>query len=156
MSKQTADNPQVIVFPPAIYAGTLIAGLVIHFLFPIYLLPQRTAAFSGAAAILLAALIAISAISAMRRAKTAVNPGLPTTAIVSGGIFSLSRNPIYVSLTLLYLGVALLFNALVPVLLLPPLLCVVQTGIIKREESYLERKFGEEYPRYKARVRCWL
>lgn len=156
MSKLTADNPQVIAFPPALYAGTLLAGLVIHFFFPIYFLPRLTATILGVAVILIAAFIAISAIITMRRADTAVNPGLPTTAIVSTGIFCLSRNPIYVAFTLLYLGIALLFNASVPVLLLPPLLIVVQTGIIKREESYLERKFGDEYLRYKARVRRWL
>ena len=156
MSKQTPDNPQVIIFPPALYAGTLLAGLVIDFFFPIRLLPRWTTILSGAAAITIAVLIAISAISRMRRAKTAVNPALPTTAIVCGGIFGLSRNPIYVAFTLLSLGIALLFNALVLQLLLPPLLFVVQNGIIKREEIYLERKFGDEYLRYKVRVRRWL
>lgn len=156
MSKSTADNPAVIVFPPALYAVTLIAGLVIHFLFPIHFLPRPVSTWLGIAAILVAFSIAFSAIRTMRQAKTAVNPALPTTAIVSSGIFAFSRNPIYVSFTLLYLGIALLFDSLLLVLLLVPLLVIVQTGIIKREESYLERKFGDEYLNYKQRVRRWL
>lgn len=92
----------------------------------------------------------------MRRASTAVNPSLPTTAIVSGGVFGLSRNPIYLSFTLLYCGIALLFNGLWAFLFLPPLIAVVHTGVIMREENYLEQKFGDEYLRYKARVRRWI
>lgn len=156
MSKSIVDNPGVIAFPPALYAGTLFAGLLLHLLFPIYLLPRSVAIVLGAAIIFVAGLIAISAIRAMRRASTAVNPSLPTTAIVSGGVFAFSRNPIYLSFTLLYCGIALLFNSLWAFLFLPPLIAVVHTGVIKREENYLEQKFGDEYLRYKARVRRWI
>lgn len=57
---------------------------------------------------------------------------------------------------MLYVGIALLFNALWALLLLLPLIVVVQNGLIKREEHYLEQKFGDEYLRYKAGVRRWL
>jgi protein-S-isoprenylcysteine O-methyltransferase Ste14 len=92
----------------------------------------------------------------MRRAGTNIKPSQPTTAIVQTGPFRFSRNPLYISLTLFYLGVCLMFNALWPLLLLPPLLVVVQRGIIYREERYLEAKFGEEYRDYRRRVRRWL
>jgi len=143
----------VIAFPPALYAGTLFAGLLLYFLFPIYLLPRSVAIALGAAIIFVASLIAILAIRAMCRASTAVNPSLPTTAIVSGGVFGFSRNPIYLSFTLLYCGIALLFNAFWAFLFLLPLIAVMHTGVIQREENYLEQKFGDEYLRYKARVR---
>jgi protein-S-isoprenylcysteine O-methyltransferase Ste14 len=80
----------------------------------------------------------------------------PTTAIVTKGPFRYSRNPLYVSLTLLYLGVALIINVLWIVLLVVPVLVVMQRGVIGREEAYLERKFGEKYLSYKARVRRWV
>ena len=92
----------------------------------------------------------------MNHAQTAVNPAMSTTAIVSDGVFSFSRNPIYLSLTMLYVGIGLLFNALWALLLLLPLIVVVQNGVIKREEKYLEQKFGDEYLRYKASVRRWV
>jgi protein-S-isoprenylcysteine O-methyltransferase Ste14 len=156
MSKITTDNPQVIAFPPALYAVTLIAGLIIQYFFPVHFLPRPVAILTGIAAIMIAVLIAISAINSMRRARTAVNPNLPTTAIVTGGIFKFSRNPIYLAFTLLYLGIALIFDSLWAILFLLPLLFVVQNGIIKREEIYLEHKFGDEYFKYKSSVRRWL
>lgn len=156
MSEETVDNPGVIAFPPALFAGTLALGLLLHFIFPINLLPRSLSIASGVVLLVGAALISISAFRAMHRAQTAVNPSRPTTAIVSSGAFSFSRNPLYLSLTMLYVGIALLFNALWALLLLLPLIVVVQNGVIKREEHYLEQKFGDEYLRYKASVRRWV
>jgi protein-S-isoprenylcysteine O-methyltransferase Ste14 len=156
MSEEILDNPGVIAFPPALYTGTLLVGLVLSFVFPIDFLPRSISLILGAIAIIGAGSIAISAFRAMRLAQTAVNPSQPTTAIVSDGVFSWSRNPIYLSLTLLYSAIALLLGSLWALLLLLPLLFVVQIGIVKREEIYLERKFGDEYLRYKASVRRWL
>ena len=156
MLEETVDNPGVIAFPPALFAGTLAIGLLLHFIFPVAFLPQMIAIASGVIVLVGAALIAVSAFRAMRRAQTAVNPSLPTTAIVSDGAFGFSRNPIYLSLTLLYIGIALLFDALWALLLLLPLIVVVQNGVIKREERYLEQKFGDEYLHYKASVRRWV
>ena len=156
MSEETVDNPGVIAFPPALFAGTLVIGLLLHFIFPVTFLPRLIAIASGVVVLVGAALIAISAFRAMHQAQTAVDPSRPTTAIVSDGAFGFSRNPIYLSLTMLYVGIALLFNALWALLLLLPLVVVVQTGVIEREEHYLERKFGDEYLRYKASVRRWV
>jgi protein-S-isoprenylcysteine O-methyltransferase Ste14 len=129
---------------------------LLHFIFPVAFLPRLIAIASGILVLVCAALIAVSAFRTMCRAQTAVNPTLPTTAIVSDGAFSFSRNPIYVSLTLLYVGISLLFNAPWGLLLLLPLIVVVQEGVIKREEHYLEQKFGDEYLRYKTSVRRWI
>jgi protein-S-isoprenylcysteine O-methyltransferase Ste14 len=156
MSQETADNPGVIAFPPALFAGTLAIGIVLQFLFPVTFLPRSISIGSGMVVLIGAAAIAISAFRAMNLAQTAVNPSQPTTAIVSDGVFSWSRNPIYLSLTLLYIAIALLFNAPWALLLLLPLLAIVQIGIVGREEIYLERKFGDEYLRYKASVRRWI
>lgn len=156
MNEKMSDNPGVIAFPPVLYAGTLLIGLLLSFVFPIGFLPQSPALVVGALAIICAGLIVISAFRAMKRAHTAINPSQPTTAIVSDEVFSLSRNPIYLSLTLLYIGITLLFNALWALLLLLPLLVIMQIGVVEREEIYLERKFGDEYLRYKARVRRWV
>ncbi len=156
MPEETVDNPRVIAFPPALFAGTLTIGLLLQSIFPVPLLPRLIAIASSVVILVGAALVAISAFRAMRRAQTAVNPSQPTTAIVSNGAFSFSRNPIYLSLTLLYIGISLLFNALWGLLLLLPLMIVVQNGVINREEHYLEQKFGDEYLRYKTSVRRWI
>ena len=92
----------------------------------------------------------------MHRHQTSPLPERPTTAIVSDGPFRISRNPIYLGFTCITLGCALWLNALWVLLVLVPVLFVVQYGVIRREERYLEGKFGGQYLEYKARVRRWL
>jgi protein-S-isoprenylcysteine O-methyltransferase Ste14 len=62
----------------------------------------------------------------------------------------------YLGMVVQYVGLALLFNSLWAIALLPLALVVVHLTVIKREEWYLEQKFGEEYRAYKARVRRWI
>ncbi len=92
----------------------------------------------------------------MKRAQTNVDPRKPTTAIVAEGPYRYTRNPLYVGMTLIYAGISALANALPPVLLLPAVFAVMRRGVIEREERYLERKFGDEYLRYKGQVRRWI
>ena len=100
--------------------------------------------------------LAIVTLRALSRAHTPVDPLKPTTALVTEGPFRYSRNPIYVALTLLYVGVALLINALGILLLVVPALVMLRYGVIAREEAYLTRKFGDAYRQYTAQVRRWL
>ena len=92
----------------------------------------------------------------MRDAGTPANPYKPVSNVVTEGPFRYTRNPAYLSMAMIYTGIAALANALWAMLLLPGALLVIQRGVIEREERYLERKFGEEYLRYKARVRRWI
>lgn len=92
----------------------------------------------------------------MESAGTNVNPSLPATTLVMTGPYAFSRNPMYVARTCLYLGLGLMVNALGILLALVPLLLVMHYGVIKREECYLEAKFGEAYRQYRSRVRRWL
>ena len=156
MNQQISDNAEVIAFPPALYAVTLLIGLVLNFVFPVSFLTRSVSLLLAAIAVISAGWISASAFRAMNRAQTAVDPAKPTTAIVSDGVFRLTRNPLYLSLTLLYIGISFIFSALWALLLLLPLLVIVHIGVIKREEIYLERKFGDEYRQYKAQVRRWL
>lgn len=89
---------------------------------------------------------AITTLRALSRAHTPVDPMKPTAALVTEGPFRYSRNPIYLALTLLYLGVVFFVNALWILLLVVPALVMLGYGVIAREEAYLARKFGEAYP----------
>jgi protein-S-isoprenylcysteine O-methyltransferase Ste14 len=80
----------------------------------------------------------------------------PVSSLIQDGPFRYSRNPGYLSLTMLYAGIAVARNALWAILALPLVLYVIQREVIEREERYLERSFGEEYLNYKARVRRWV
>jgi protein-S-isoprenylcysteine O-methyltransferase Ste14 len=90
-----------------------------------------------------------------RRAGTDVRPDQPTTALVTDGIYRYSRNPLYIAQALIYAGIALAADSLWALALLVPTLIVIRYGVIAREEAYLERKFSDDYRRYKTAVRRW-
>ncbi len=92
----------------------------------------------------------------MLAAETNINPFKPTTAIVSSGPFRFTRNPLYLSVTLIYLGLTLAVNTWWAFLLLGPVLLFIHFGVVLREERYLERRFGESYREYRLRVRRYL
>jgi protein-S-isoprenylcysteine O-methyltransferase Ste14 len=152
----TPDRANVIAFPPLLFGGTLVVGVLLRFLFPTPLLPNQTALLIGAAVVLIGLPILLLAFRQMIRNKTTIHPAGTTTTIVSNGLYAYTRNPMYLALTLLYIGVSIMTNAYWGLLLLVPLLILVQKGIIEREEHYLTQKFGEEYIRYRSRVRRWL
>src|SRR5580704_8862327 len=83
-------------------------------------------------------------------------PALPTTALVVDGIYRQTRNPLYLGTTLIYLGLGVAAGSLWAIVLVVPLLWVINVGVVAREERYLERKFGDAYRAYKARVRRWI
>ena len=95
-------------------------------------------------------------IRTMRGADTTLDVNKPVSTLVQDGPFRYSRNPGYLSLVMLYAGIAILGNALWAILFLPLLVLITQRELIEREERYLERTFGEEYLAYKRRVRRWL
>ena len=156
MQADGPDNADVIALPPLIYGAALAIGLVLHVIYPIAFLPQGLAVWVGLALIVVSIVIVGSALRAMARAKTPFHFRKPTTALVTDGAFRYSRNPMYVSLTLLYLGIASLVNTLWLVLLLVPLMVVIQRGVVRREERYLEGKFGEDYGQYTRQVCRWI
>ena len=146
----------MLVWPPVLYGGAFLLGLVLHWLVPLARLPGLPARLAGAVCLVVGAGVAHSGEKVMHRAGTNIRPDLPTTALVTEGPFRFTRNPLYVGVTLMYAGVALLIPALWPLLLLIPVLLVMRWGVIAREERYLERKFGEPYRTYLGRVRRWF
>jgi protein-S-isoprenylcysteine O-methyltransferase Ste14 len=150
------DNPGVVAPPPLIYAGALALGLVANKLYPMAFLPRAVSRVLGLPLIFGGLAIGLLGFREMRRAETNVDPYKPATAIVTEGPYRFTRNPLYVGMTLVYSGITALFNAFPAAMLLPLALAVMRGGVIEREERYLERKFGDEYLAYKARVRRWL
>jgi len=146
----------VVMHPPVLYGGALIAGLLIDALTPLHmgLGPWR---FGPAIALGLTGLAAGGAAALrFRRAGTPIPTNRPTSTLVVEGPYRWSRNPIYLGLTALYAAIALAANAPVTLALLAPILIVMHYGMIRCEERYLEARFGEAYHRFRARTRRWL
>jgi protein-S-isoprenylcysteine O-methyltransferase Ste14 len=79
-----------------------------------------------------------------------------TRALTFEGPYRFTRNPMYLGLALLLAGLAGIGNALWPLLAVIPVVAIIRTQVIAREETYLENRFGEEYRAYRGRVRRWL
>ncbi len=92
----------------------------------------------------------------MVRAGTNVPPHKPTLAIVTSGPFRFTRNPLYLGGSTAYIGLAVALNLAWPLILFAPLMLLLHWGIVRREESYLEAKFGDVYLAYKSSVRRWV
>jgi protein-S-isoprenylcysteine O-methyltransferase Ste14 len=149
------DIAGVVAPPPVIYAVALLAGFGLDALLPSLNLPGEVAWPVGAVLVVSGVLLLGSFLRAFRRARTPVDPWSPTTTVVTTGPYRLTRNPAYLGFTLLYAGIAALAAPWAYVTLVPALV-VMDRMVIAREERYLQRRFGEEYQRYKERTRRWL
>lgn len=141
--------------PPFIYLIAILAGLVLHFAWPIRFVPSLARPF-GALIAVIAVTLFIWSIKTFRSAGTPVPGNQPTTTIVKIGPYRFSRNPIYLAFSMFQTGIALAVNDAWVLVTLLPALSVMSFVVIPREERYLEARFGEEYAAYKASVRRWL
>jgi protein-S-isoprenylcysteine O-methyltransferase Ste14 len=153
------DHADVVIKPPILFGGALLLGALLTWLFPLG--PGLAAANATALAAglgLAAAGFALVVLSARRfaRAGTSVIPTEPSTALVTAGPYAITRNPIYIGFVLAYFGLAIVLTSVWMLVLLIPVLVVLQRGVVEREEAYLERKFGDVYRKYRARVPRWL
>ena len=152
-------HPGVRFPPPLLFVLGLGAGWLLHRARPLLLLPADFRAVGvvlGWTGILLWAGLTGWAMATFRRARTAIFPNRPATGVVREGPYRFTRNPMYLALVLLYVGVSLLMNSGWALLLLPLVLALLYVSVIRREERYLTAAFGAEYEAYRTRVRRWL
>jgi protein-S-isoprenylcysteine O-methyltransferase Ste14 len=150
------DLPGVVAPPPLIYLGGLGVGFLLEALLPGGSFPDHLGHVLGAVSLLFGIALVSWWASSFRRADTPMPPYEETTALVTDGPFRLTRNPGYLSFTLIYLAVALLADAPWVLAPLALVLVVVDRGVIAREERYLERLFGADYVALKRRTRRWI
>ena len=153
------DNPGVRFPPPLLFVIAMLAGWLLNRQWPLLIAAEgRSMAQLAAGGILVVAALALAfwAISTFRRWKTAVIPRRAATRIVQDGPFAYTRNPMYVGMTTLTIGVSLLFNTWWVLLMLPLVLTVLVLTVVRREEAYLTDAFPDDYRAYCARVRRWI
>jgi len=157
---ETGMAPEVanlgIMRPPFVYLGAIALGLLLHFARPVRLVSRAVSGALGGIAVLVAAALFLSAVRTFRTAGTPVPGNRPTTTIIRTGPYRYSRNPIYLSFSLLQLGVAFWVNSRWLLVTLMPAVALMSFVVIPREEHYLENRFPSDYLPYKASVRRWL
>lgn len=152
------DHPGVVAPPPLIFGGVLLLMLAFDLLVggPDFKLPTNPQMTTGLILVLAGFVMIMIAAFQFRLAKTNIEPWKPTIAIITSGLYRISRNPIYLGLAILYLGLSLLSDRLLTLAGFPLALAIIHYGVILREEHYLEVKFGQVYRDYKARTRRWI
>ncbi len=159
MSAGQKDVPAVIARPPLIVLCTVIAAFVLDYFFPQGHM-ARTASglryLSAGAALLCGLVLLGSAANEMRKEGTNIPTWEPSLALVTGGIYARSRNPIYLAFIILLIGVGLLLSSDWLFLLLIPFVLVMHFGVIRREEEYLFARFGASYAAYVKQVPRYL
>ncbi|MBA4761421.1 isoprenylcysteine carboxylmethyltransferase family protein [Sphingomonas sp.] len=159
MTEPKSDIPGVIAPPPLIFLGYLIAGIALEYLV------VRTQGLDMPGSlrwtvvtlfVLAGAGLIIAAMMRFRIAGTPAPPWQPTTAFVAQGVYRWTRNPMYLGMTLIYIGLTVAANAPVAIWLFVPLILTMHYGVIVREERYMADKFGVAYVNYAHSVPRWL
>lgn len=151
-----ADAPRFRLWPPVALGLPLLAGIVLTAAVgdPFELPEWRLAA----GAVLMTAVVFWNGwcLVLLRRHRTALLPGGSTVVILDEGPFGLSRNPLYLGLTALTIGLALWWPSSWALVFVPVGFSLLWWGAVVPEEHYLASKFGDEYRAYRARVRRWI
>ena len=153
------SSPGVHFPPPFLFFG----GVLLGWFLDRYWRPLPLSSGVGAAvgrigvfALVVGVGLAVWGMLTFRRARTAIVPNQSASQLVTSGPYRFTRNPMYVGLTIAYVGVAAMLNSAWLLILLPVVLIVLIKLVITREELYLIDAFGEHYTAYRARVRRWL
>ncbi|MEM7246375.1 MAG: isoprenylcysteine carboxylmethyltransferase family protein [Acidobacteriota bacterium] len=150
-------GPGVFIPPPLLFMVTVGAALGIHAKKPWPLPLPRNVEVVGGYVLLFGALVLLFwGIKTFQSARTTINPNRAADALVTNGPFTFSRNPLYVAMVVLCLGLALLIGTWWVVVLLPLPILVVRLWVIASEEAHLRAEFGEDYEAYCRRVRRWI
>ena len=142
--------------PPLVFLIFLLAAYGVQHFWPIGIGISSGFKYIGVGVIMLGVCIVILASLSFKRAKTNIEPWKPTTKIISTGIYAYSRNPIYVGFFLILIGIGIFLNSFWILISFIPSAVLIYYIAIKKEEVYLEKKFGEEYIHYKNKVRRWV
>lgn len=152
------DNPGVYIPPPLIYVVVFLAAIFIQKKISIddSIFHSQIVKIAGLLFLIISLVFMVTSLRQFFISKNTLIPIKPASSLQTNGVYSITRNPMYVSLALVYLGISCFVGNWWNVILFPSLLLIVQEYIIKREEKYLVRRFGQEYIVYKTKVRRWL
>ena len=153
-----APGPRVRIPPPILFAAGFVLGVLMSRRWPVNAPWGHVAWVRNAGLPLVGCglVLVATGIITFRRARTSVLPHHPARVLVTSGIYRFTRNPIYVGMTIAYLGGVLATGAMWALVLLPLVLLLLFALVIRAEERYLRERFPVEYADYWRRVRRWI
>jgi protein-S-isoprenylcysteine O-methyltransferase Ste14 len=144
------------VLPPVYFLVAVVTMTGLHFLAPFRTILHPPLTYPGTLLIIIGFSVVIWAATAFGRFGTPIKPFEESTHLVTGGMYRATRNPMYLGMVVILLGIAVLFGTISPLIPIPFFVWLIQTNFIRHEEAALERTFGVEYMEYKRSVRRWL
>ncbi len=152
------DAPRVRFPPPLAFLGAVMIGWALDRWVTGWRLPLADAVRWPISGVLIVMGLALAgpALLAFRRARENPEPWTPSKRLIISGWYRYTRNPMYLGMMAISVGLAFLLASVTTLLLLPLLIWLIQTKVIEREEAYLLRRFGEDYAAYMTRVRRWI
>ena len=149
------EKPRKIV-PPVYLLLCLAAVFLLDRFLPLWRFDLEALALAGKGLALLGVAIILWPFFDFLRVKTGVVPFTEATTLVTGGLYRVTRNPMYLGMASILLGAALIRGSLGALLPIPVFVMIIQARFIVGEERFLEAAFGEDYLAYKGSVRRWL
>jgi protein-S-isoprenylcysteine O-methyltransferase Ste14 len=159
MRSPSSSGPDIRYPPPLLFVLGIVGGWLLYRVFPLPLVgptARSAAALVGWLLVALGSGLAVWGMATLRGAGTPIRPNQPASTLVTHGPYRRSRNPMYVGLSVVYLGVMLLVNSVWTVLFVPVVMAILFLAVIRHEERYLAATFGVAYVEYRQRVRRWL
>jgi protein-S-isoprenylcysteine O-methyltransferase Ste14 len=158
MPASPLPNAGVRFPPPLIYLLGLALGYGLNRVVPLWIVsPEPRWMFRlGIVVAVGGQLFAAWGVLTFRRHATAIIPHRPASTIVTSGPYRFTRNPMYVGMSVIYAGLALLLDTWWAFALLPVVIAIIDRQVIAMEERYLASAFGAEYDSYRSRVRRWI
>ena len=142
--------------PPVFFLLALLLQWGLHRFLPVARLLPEDWSVLGLVPIVAGVGVMVVAAWQFTKTKTAINPFGQPSALVTGGVFRASRNPMYLAMIVILLGAALAWGTLSPFLVPPLLTWLLSRKFIVMEEAKLIEIFGLDYERYKGQVGRWL
>ena len=144
------------IMPPTWMLIALVAMLIFHFMLPIAKIVPTLWNLVGLFFLVSGITLNLIADRAFQRIGTTVKPYQESSSLVTGGVFQISRNPMYLGMVLILIGIAVLLRTLSPLLVVIPFAILIDQIYIRVEEQMLTEKFGAKWQAYKAKTRRWL
>ena len=151
-----SDSPNIFVPPPLLFVAAIATGVLIDGNVLDWAHATHPSQLAGIAVALAGVSLIFVSLGLFRRFRTRPEPWQPSSALITSGLYRLSRNPMYLGMAVTSAGVALYFESLAAAILLAVVVAIIDRFVIQREERYLARRFGADYDAYRARVRRWL
>ena len=156
MVETQTDHADVKIHPPILTLLHVTTALLLSWMFPFPVSLSQIFKIAGVVLVLAGLTLAVMAVRQFSVAHTTLDPHGSVKTIVTSGVYRFSRNPIYLGFVCALIGLPLALGTYWGAALSPLLAMGLNALVIRHEEAYLEKKFGDGYAGYRSRVRRWL